>query len=214
MPRDDDETVIGPSTHGIGRVTVGRVDARQLDEVRETSRQGASLARSGPARTGVIASVGSSCAIAHGRRLGREGSVFDKVLIANRGEIAVRIARTCRDLGIATVAVYSNHRPRRDSTSVSSTRPTGASLRATPPSSVTSTRCSIVEIAHRAAADAVHPGYGFLAEDADFARAVEATPERHSSDRRPEVIELMGSKVSARSRLAAGRRGSRGSGPK
>jgi acetyl-CoA carboxylase biotin carboxylase subunit len=92
--------------------------------------------------------------------------MFDKVLIANRGEIALRIIRTCREMGIKTVAVYST--ADRESLHV---RFADEAVCIGPPSSVESYLSvprimAAVEITN---ADAIHPGYGFLAENADFA---------------------------------------------
>ena len=99
----------------------------------------------------------------------RMENVINAVLIANRGEIACRIARTCRRLGIGTVAVFSD--ADADALHVARLRrrraPAGHGARRHVPA-----RRPAVDAARRAGADAVHPGYGFLAESADFARAV------------------------------------------
>ncbi|MEV5708025.1 acetyl-CoA carboxylase biotin carboxylase subunit [Actinoallomurus sp. NPDC052274] len=92
--------------------------------------------------------------------------MFTTVLIANRGEIALRVARTCREMGVRTVAVYS------DSDEDSAvTRFADESVRIGPPASRRSylNAAAIVTAARHAGADAVHPGYGFLSEDPDFA---------------------------------------------
>ena len=98
------------------------------------------------------------------------GPCFSKVLIANRGEIAVRVMRTCRELGIATVAVYSELD--RDATA----RPVRRrGLRARRPDrgrELPQHRRHPRRAIERSGADAVHPGYGFFAENADFARAI------------------------------------------
>jgi len=91
-----------------------------------------------------------------------------KILIANRGEIAIRVMRTCREMGIATVAIYSDADVRSPHTQLAD-----EAVRIGPPpasKSYLNTR-SIVEAAYRTNSDAVHPGYGFLSENAEFAEA-------------------------------------------
>lgn len=94
---------------------------------------------------------------------------FERLLIANRGEIAVRVIRACRELGISPIAVHSD----ADVDAIH-VRQADASQRIGPPSPAESYLSieAILEAAHRSGAQAIHPGYGFLSENADFARAV------------------------------------------
>ncbi|MEJ2631048.1 MAG: acetyl-CoA carboxylase biotin carboxylase subunit [Acidihalobacter sp.] len=127
--------------------------------------------------------------------------MLDKVLIANRGEIALRIMRACRELGIKTVAVHSE--PDRDLKHV---RLADESVCIGPASSTDSylNVPAIISAAEVTDATGVHPGYGFLAENADFAERVESSGFTFIGPK-AETIRLMGDKVSAkRAMIAAG----------
>ena len=120
--------------------------------------------------------------------------MFDRVLIANRGEIAVRIARTCKQLGIHTIAVYSDadegapHTRAADEAHKIGPAPVLESYLDAP---------AILDVAEKTEAEAIHPGYGLLSENPEFVEEVEAS-EFTFVGPRSEVMALMGDKADAR----------------
>src|SRR5579871_6559479 len=125
--------------------------------------------------------------------------MFDKILIANRGEIALRVLRACKELGIATVAVHST----ADSDAMH-VRLADESVCIGPPSAKDSylNVPAIISAATIAGADAIHPGYGFLSENADFAETVEAHGLTFIGPS-PAHIRMMGNKIAAKAAMAS-----------
>ena len=123
--------------------------------------------------------------------------MFNKVLIANRGEIAVRIIRACRELGIKSAAIYSD----ADKTAIhTKLADESYHIGAAPSSESYLNQEKIIELALRIKADAIHPGYGFFAENAGFIRKVEEAGIIFIGPS-SESVKLMGSKTAARKRM-------------
>ena len=120
--------------------------------------------------------------------------MMKKILIANRGEIAVRVIRTAREMGIATVAVYSE--ADRNAMHVRMADEAYALGGTTSAESYLNTE-AILKAIDDSGADAVHPGYGFFSENTDFARAIAAKGIAFIGPP-PEAIDVMGDKVSSR----------------
>lgn len=124
--------------------------------------------------------------------------MINKILIANRGEIAIRIMRACREMGISTVAIYSEV----DKEALFAKYADEAYFIGPAPASESYLNINkVIEVARESGADAVHPGYGFLAENANFAYACELEGIKFIGPS-SKVIELMGNKVSARCEMS------------
>ncbi|HEX9960484.1 MAG TPA: biotin carboxylase N-terminal domain-containing protein, partial [Pyrinomonadaceae bacterium] len=120
--------------------------------------------------------------------------MFQKILIANRGEIACRVIRACRDMKIKTVAVYSE----ADKNALHVRMADEAYFIGAPPSNESYLRWEkIIEVAKKSGAEAVHPGYGFLSENAEFVRQVNAEGIKFIGPS-PDAMDAMGGKISAR----------------
>ena len=123
--------------------------------------------------------------------------MFEKILIANRGEIALRIQRACREMGIKTVAVHSQadaeakYVKLADESVCIGPAPSAQSYLNIP---------AIISAAEVTDAEAIHPGYGFLSENADFAERVEKSGFVFIGPK-PETIRIMGDKVSAKNAM-------------
>ena len=123
--------------------------------------------------------------------------MFKKILIANRGEIAVRIIRACREMGISTVAVYSDV----DRASLHVRKSDEAYAIGPAPAAESYLRMDkILDVAKRSGAEAIHPGYGFLSENAKFAQACADAGVKFIGPT-PHSMKLMGSKTSARQQM-------------
>jgi len=122
--------------------------------------------------------------------------MFEKVLVANRGEIAVRVMAACEELGLETVAVYSDADRNAGHVEYADE---AYNVGPAPASDSYLDQETIVDVAERAGADAIHPGYGFLAENAEFARRVESTDGLTWVGPPSDAMETLGEKTKARS---------------
>jgi len=124
--------------------------------------------------------------------------MINKILIANRGEIAIRVMRACREMGIASVAVYSE----ADKEALFAKYADEAYCIGPPPAAASYLNIQrVIEVAKESGVDAIHPGYGFLAENPKFARACEEKGIKFIGPS-SRVLELMGDKVTARREMA------------
>jgi pyruvate carboxylase subunit A len=120
--------------------------------------------------------------------------MFKKILVANRGEIAVRVMRACREMGIMSIAVYSE----ADKEALFTRYADEAFCIGPPPARLSYLNIqNVIEAAKKSGADAIHPGYGFLAENPKFARACEELGIKFIGPS-SRVLELMGDKITAR----------------
>ncbi len=125
--------------------------------------------------------------------------MFKKILIANRGEIALRVIRTCREMGIRTVAIYST----ADQDSLHVRFADEAVCIGPPPSKASYLNIpSIIAAAEITNADAIHPGYGFLSENAEFSRICDEYQIKFIGPS-PEMINKMGDKATAKATMQA-----------
>ncbi|WP_254532669.1 acetyl-CoA carboxylase biotin carboxylase subunit [Natrinema gelatinilyticum] len=122
--------------------------------------------------------------------------MFEKVLVANRGEIAVRVMAACEELGCETVAVYSDADRNGGHVDYADE---AYNVGPAPASESYLDQEEIIDVVQRAGADAIHPGYGFLAENAEFARRVEATDDITWVGPSSDAMETLGEKTKARS---------------
>ena len=124
---------------------------------------------------------------------------FQKILVANRGEIAMRIFRACHDLGLQTIAIYSNEDMySRFRTAADESYPIGENES---PLGAYLNIPRIIELAKKHGADAIHPGYGFLSENGDFARACEEAGIRFIGPN-SRILDMMGDKLAAKQMAA------------
>jgi acetyl/propionyl-CoA carboxylase alpha subunit len=123
-----------------------------------------------------------------------EKIVFKKVLIANRGEIAVRIIKACQEMGIKTIAVYSDVDSHFPHVQIADE---AINLGDPTPSESYLNIPKIIKIAQSTYAEAIHPGYGFLAENPDFAKACQDSGIKFIGPK-AEVIRLIGDKIEAK----------------
>jgi acetyl-CoA carboxylase biotin carboxylase subunit len=125
--------------------------------------------------------------------------MFEKILIANRGEIAIRVIRACKELGVGTVAVYSE----ADADSLHVAYADEAVCIGPPPATASYLQMpALITAAQQRGAEAIHPGYGFLAENAVFSRLCRDEGIKFIGPQ-PESIELMGDKAAARATMTA-----------